>query len=56
MYSAIKVRKIFYVTFLNLLKTEFPRLIDFEGEAIRVGHEVIAKSIGYALELLDKEL
>ena len=42
--------------FLNLLKTESPKLIDFESQAIKIGHEVIAKAMGYALTQHDEEL
>lgn len=42
--------------FLDLLKTDFPSLARFEDEAIRIGHDAIAKAMGRALEILDEEL
>ena len=42
--------------FLDLLKTEFPALAQFEDEAIRIGHDAIAKAMGCALEMFDREL
>ena len=42
--------------FLDLLKTEFPALAQFEDEAVRIGHQAIAEAMGRALEMLDREL
>ena len=42
--------------FLNLLNTEFPALMQFEDEAIRIGHDAIACAMGHALDLFDREL